>query len=804
MQTNRLGCLTSTGIVAALIAALAIVGLVIASGGLMFSPGNLNNIHGVLLGGVTSHAEIAGNCKSCHVAPWEKETMSDRCLVCHSNVNADMKDVLTPHGRMYAIDPQAQCRDCHPEHRGVNAMLTEIEDWRYPHELSGFSLAAHQFKAPEDPFKCADCHGSDVTTFDQAICISCHEQRDLAFIDAHKISYGENCTDCHDGVDRLGKDFTHANFAFQLTGKHTDIACENCHVNEHNLTEMAATAQDCTSCHIKDDPHQGALGPACAKCHTADGWKPAHFDHNLSVFKLTDAHTLVACEKCHTDKIFKGTPQDCFSCHKQIDPHTGALGQDCASCHTPTTWQDITFDHSKSAFPLLGKHTTVQCNACHKDKIFVDTPQDCYSCHALKDAHNGQLGTDCARCHNPSDWKDVHFDHNNARFKLTGNHLNVACSACHVNGVYRGTPMNCYACHASKDNHNGQLGTACENCHNPSGWQNVTFDHNTTAFKLTGSHSNVQCNACHANGMYKGTPTDCYSCHAAQDHHNGQFGTACGSCHRPTSWQDVIFDHGKTAFPLTGKHVNVQCQACHKNGVFKGTPTDCYSCHAAKDNHNGQFGTNCGSCHNPSGWQNVTFDHNKSAFPLTGKHVNVQCSACHKNGVFKGTPTDCYSCHAAKDNHNGQFGTSCGSCHNPSGWQNVTFDHNKSAFPLTGQHVNVQCSACHKNGVYKGTPTDCYSCHAAKDNHNGQFGTSCGSCHNPSGWQNVTFDHNNTAFPLIGHHTNLSCSKCHSNGVYVGTPTQCIACHQDQHNGANGTDCSICHTPIDWGKIIKP
>ena len=739
MQTNRLGCLTGTGIVAALIAAVAIAGLAFASGGQMFSPGGLNNIHGTMLGGVTSHAEIAGNCKTCHVAPWSKETMDEKCMVCHSNVKANMTDVLTPHGRMYAIDPKAQCRNCHPEHRGATAMLTEIEDWRYPHELSGFSLAAHQFKAPDDPFKCADCHGSDVTTFDVATCSTCHEQRDPTFMAAHKSAYGNTCTDCHDGVDRLGKTFTHANFAFKLTGRHADVTqCENCHANVHHFAEFASTPQDCAACHSKDDPHKGVLGPACVTCHTTEGWKPAHYDHNLSVFKLTDAHVSVTCTKCHTDLTFKGTPQDCFSCHKQIDPHTGALGQNCAFCHKPTTWQDISFDHSKVAFPLLGKHISVQCDSCHKDKVFVNTPTDCHSCHADKDAHNGQLGTDCARCHNPSDWKDVHFDHNTARFKLTGNHLNVACSACHINSVYRGTPMNCYACHAAKDAHNGQLGTNCETCHNPSGWQNVTFDHNTAAFKLTGAHVKVQCTTCHVNGVFKGTPTDCYSCHAAKDAHNGQFGTACGSCHRPTAWQDV------------------------------------------------------------------TFDHNQAAFKLTGAHVNVQCTACHVNGVFKGTPTDCYSCHAAQDHHNGQFGTACGSCHRPTTWQDVTFDHNKSAFPLTGNHISVQCQACHGNGVYKGTPTNCYACHAARDAHNGQFGTACESCHNPSGWQNVTFDHNNTAFPLVGKHQNVNCTGCHKNGVFAGTPTQCIACHQDQHNGQNGTDCSVCHTPRDWGQIIKP
>ena len=41
------------------------------------------------------------------------------------------------------------------------------------------------------------------------------------------------------------------------------------------------------------------------------------------------------------------------------------------------------------------------------------------------------------------------------------------------------------------------------------------------------------------------------------------------------------FDHVRTGFPLTGQHTNERCESCHLNGVFKGTPRDCASCHTA-------------------------------------------------------------------------------------------------------------------------------------------------------------------------------------------------------------------------------
>jgi hypothetical protein len=85
MHTSRLGCFTSTGIIAALITALVIAGAAFAQGGVLYSPGALNAQSGEMLGGVTSHAETGGECKVCHVAPWSTEGMADRCAVCHTD-----------------------------------------------------------------------------------------------------------------------------------------------------------------------------------------------------------------------------------------------------------------------------------------------------------------------------------------------------------------------------------------------------------------------------------------------------------------------------------------------------------------------------------------------------------------------------------------------------------------------------------------------------------------------------------------------------------------------------------------------
>src|SRR5574342_963570 len=162
MKASRPGCITNAGIITALIAVMIISASTLAGDGSMYSPGALNAIPGNVLGGVSSHADIAGNCKACHAAPWEADTMDDRCLTCHVDVAAELIDPASVHGRMMQIDPQAKCRTCHPEHNGPDALLTVLEGWRFPHDVTRFSLKGHQLTAVEQPFLCADCHGNDV------------------------------------------------------------------------------------------------------------------------------------------------------------------------------------------------------------------------------------------------------------------------------------------------------------------------------------------------------------------------------------------------------------------------------------------------------------------------------------------------------------------------------------------------------------------------------------------------------------------------------------------------------------------
>lgn len=133
----------------------------------------------------------------------------------------------------------------------------------------------------------------------------------------------------------------------------------------------------------------------------------------------------------------------------------------------------------------------------------------------------------------------------------------------------------------------------------------------------------------------------------------------------------------------------------------------------------------CSGCHNEKAWEIVEFDHNTSSFPLLGKHSQVKCSECHRTAsgiqLFSSLDTECQSCHA--DIHGGQFSkggrTECQACHTPFDWKKTTFDHEKTGFPLTGAHRNVQCSECHRAEstekgqivIYKTGKTKCSDCH---------------------------------------------------------------------------------------------
>lgn len=450
MRGNRLGCFTFSGLLTALITVLVIAGVAYARGGLMYTPGPLNAQAGERLGGVTSHAEIGGECGACHSAPWDSVFMADLCIDCHGEIAVEMSEMVALHGAMYQKDPKLECRDCHPEHRGADAPLTVMQAGEFPHELLGFSLNGHRRTARNEPFTCADCHREDITTFAPDMCEACHRQIDSIFAQAHVLSFGAACLDCHDGADRFGKGFNHNMISFKLAGAHVDVICVQCHVDARNLVDFQKAPQDCFACHSMDDPHESRLGADCSACHTTISWEGASFDHSLAAFQLEGEHAKVSCEKCHQDGVYRGTPSDCYSCHRQEDEHEGRFGTDCAACHNPFDWEEAAFDHNLSDFPLTGAHVEVACEACHTTGQFAGLSTQCAVCHEDPQFHLSAFSASCADCHSTAAWIPASFNlsHPQPRVDEEGtgaSHGYTTCRTCHPSTVRSYT---CLACHS--------------------------------------------------------------------------------------------------------------------------------------------------------------------------------------------------------------------------------------------------------------------------------------------------------------------------------------------------------------------
>jgi hypothetical protein len=446
---------------------------------------------------------------------------------------------------------------------------------------------------------------------------------------------GKNCSSCHSEhhgrnfriINFNPKSFNHDKAGFNLTGKHSKTDCKECHKSDFILGKDLKKRKEtylglnpnCFSCH--EDNHQKTLGDNCAACHGTDAFKPvSKFDHANAAFKLTGAHLKVECIGCHKIEkkngkqyqAFKNIPfQNCNSCHK--DPHQGSFGQNCSSCHETSSFKQINkaaFDHSRTKFPLIGKHRSVGCNNCHKSPSGYKMKFElCTDCHT--DFHKAQfvvnnLTQNCSDCHSENGFRPSLFTlemHNKAKFQITGAHLATPCESCHYQQnqwIFKGTAIACINCH--KNIHENELkpeflpDNNCGTCHQTENWRTISFDHGKTSFPLLGKHKEILCGSCHRKKedettsiIFRSNKKDCETCHT--DVHHDQFKvdgiSDCSRCHAFENWKPEKFDHNKTEFNLEGAHKNVECSKCHPkiemNGntftKFKLEEFKCATCH---------------------------------------------------------------------------------------------------------------------------------------------------------------------------------------------------------------------------------
>lgn len=315
-------------------------------------------------------------CDSCHSGNLYRDRLQTACIACHRKDDKHKNTLGT------------DCARCHVE-----------RDWkeaRFDHDKSRFAL-----RGKHQDIECKACHKSVVFKETPMKCIACHRKQDK-----HKGALGEQCGDCHNERNWKEYRFDHDRTRFALLGKHHEVKCGTCHMDEQYKDTPAA----CLACHRKDDVHKGQQGEKCETCHNADNWKRTTFNHGRSRFPLVGSHIMVECRKCHLTAQYKDARSECVACHDKQDVHKRRLGTRCEDCHNARSWRLWDFNHdTRTRFRLDGGHRKLDCYACHQAPVIgkATLPTRCISCHDKDDVHEGSFGPKCDKCHETGSFRQI-------------------------------------------------------------------------------------------------------------------------------------------------------------------------------------------------------------------------------------------------------------------------------------------------------------------------------------------------------------------------------------------------------------
>ena len=409
----------------------------------------------------TPHSKL--ECNECHAAKFITDQKVREKKFTYMGVKTDC---LTCHEDYHMNTLSPSCLNCH----GQETFKTAPS---FNHAKARFKLAG-KHKSVD----CAKCHkvetvnGSKFQEFRGvafASCTNCHK-------DPHQNKFGQSCARCHNeesfSIIKGINNFDHSKTQYPLVDKHLNVDCKACHKTK--FTDPLKFDR-CTDCH--EDYHKAqfavkGISPDCSSCHNVKGFTSFSYtleQHNKGVFPLKGAHAAQACSECHKKQAewsFRSIGRDCRDCHNDI--HKSFIDikyypdENCKVCHTEAAWTGVTFDHSKTEFPLTGAHTKPGCATCHITRKgvgpiiqkFSGLPADCSSCH--NDNHQGQFGpAACTTCHVTENWKLSKFDHSKTNFPLDGQHINVSCAGCHKPQQKGGMTFTLYKLNDYK----------CESCH---------------------------------------------------------------------------------------------------------------------------------------------------------------------------------------------------------------------------------------------------------------------------------------------------------------------------------------------------
>ena len=311
---------------------------------------------------LNKYREVAKTCNGCHAKQDKhKGALGKACQSCHEE--KDWKTLHFDHsktrfnilGKHIGVKCSAchtdsslkhaprDCNECHKKddkHKGNFGPKCETchtdRGWKvilFDHgKATKYPLVGKHNEA-----KCESCHKGKLYNSKPKLktdCYSCHKQDDK-----HKGQEGRKCESCHNPHSWKKAEFDHRLSRFALTGLHSLVACNKCHVT----TAFKDAKSDCWSCHEKQDVHMRRLGTDCETCHNTRNWRDWDFDHDKTRYKLRNAHAALQCIVCHVAPAAKKIApiEGCAACHGNDDTHDGAYGEKCDRCHTDVAWRNI-------------------------------------------------------------------------------------------------------------------------------------------------------------------------------------------------------------------------------------------------------------------------------------------------------------------------------------------------------------------------------------------------------------------------------------------------------------------------------
>lgn len=182
--------------------------------------------------------------------------------------------------------------------------------------------------------------------------------------------------------------------------------CITCHANNEFVlkrqpTSFHANISSCKECHIE---HRGRDARISNMDHEAiakiglrelEDTQSADSDGTALLQYLEDNEIL---PQGHPDLSRQERSLNCIACHQNDDRHFNLFGNDCAQCHSASTWNLPEFRHPSSS--------SMDCMQCHQ------APPSHYMMHfkmisqKVAGEPHAQVNQ-CFKCHQTTSWPDI-------------------------------------------------------------------------------------------------------------------------------------------------------------------------------------------------------------------------------------------------------------------------------------------------------------------------------------------------------------------------------------------------------------